>query len=119
VIDAETCSRTCAGRPKIGRSVRNSLTSANGVFRGLLSTGLEQVRTVPHRSAQLVVCAGQTVPHRWEQVLPRLRRTVPLSLSIGEGTGPSPADAKKYRNQEKIRRTEYLASVCREASRDG
>jgi hypothetical protein len=86
------------------------------VFAGTV-TGTGQ--TVRDSCPGIDVFAGQTVPDRWGQVDHRLWRTGPLSLSIGEGTGPSPADAKKLRNQEKIRRTEYLAKVCRETSRDG
>ena len=75
----------CPGQPDLHKR-------AFSVFAG---TGPGAGETVRDSCPQICVSAGQTVPDRWGQFRVWLWRTVPLSLSIGEGTGPSPRRGKR------------------------
>lgn len=88
---------------EIGPTVRNSLTSTNTDFRGLLGTGREQVRAVPNSCSRIDVLPGQTVPNSWEQVNPRhWRDCSPLPLyRRGNRSEPSGELLKAHRNCEK------------------
>lgn len=88
VVPSYSCrSKAISGRCAESGSEPSDLRKRR--FRLYLGTIAKWFRTIGNQQAYALVNWFRTTGNHREPALPRSKRTVPLSLSIGEGTGPS------------------------------